>query len=183
MVVSWGIKSPLIFWDKRDWCTMKTHCNFQNTKLEEYLLKLACQYNLKFRNGLFMSGELNWFWQTLRKLHCWVVRSLMSLFHTAILENTRKICPVICPGMVWFWFIHTASDFPGNLCVHSHTTRKDPIKTRDISCDVYNAARTIWLNWRTISASAQIVRSSLIAASFQFTHFSSWTLICLQNNR
>ncbi len=31
-----------------------------------------------------------------------------SLFHTAILENTQKMCP----GMLWFWFILTASDFP-----------------------------------------------------------------------
>ncbi len=36
----------------------------------------------------------------------------------------------------------------------------------------YNAPDTISLNWRTISASARIVRSFLIAASFQFTHFS-----------
>ncbi len=79
------------------------------------------------------------------------------------------------------WFVPGWSDFGSftlpvifrNLCVRSHTTRKDPVKTRDISCDVYNAPRTISLNWRTISASARIVRSSLIAASFQFTHFSS----------
>ncbi len=79
------------------------------------------------------------------------------------------------------WFVPGWSDFGSftlpvifrNLCVRSHATRKDPVKTRDISCDVYNAPRTISLNWRTISASARIVRSSLIAASFQFTHFSS----------
>ncbi len=50
-----------------------------------------------------------------------------------------------------------------NLCVHSHTTRKDPVKTRDLSCDVYNARSPFSLNWRMISASARIVRSSLIA--------------------
>ncbi len=33
-----------------------------------------------------------------------------------------------------------------NLCVRSHTTRKDSVKTRDISCDVYNAPCTISLN-------------------------------------
>ncbi len=79
------------------------------------------------------------------------------------------------------WFVPGWSDFGSftlpvifrNLCVCSHTTRKDPVKTREISCDVYNAPLTISLNWRMISASAQIVRSSLIAASFQFTHFSS----------
>ncbi len=79
------------------------------------------------------------------------------------------------------WFVPGWSDFGSftlpvifrNLCVRSHTTRKDPVKTRDISCDVYNAPRTISLNWRTISASARIVRSSLIDASFQFTHFLS----------
>ncbi len=31
------------------------HCNFQNTTLvEEYLLKLACQYNKKCRNELLI---------------------------------------------------------------------------------------------------------------------------------
>ncbi len=47
-----------------------------------------------------------------------------AIFHTAILENTLKMCPVICPGIVCFWFIHTASDFP---CIHAftHTTCKD----------------------------------------------------------
>ncbi len=37
--------------------------------------------------------------------------TLISLFHAAILENTWKMCPV----MVWFWFIHTASDFPESV--------------------------------------------------------------------
>ncbi len=44
----------------------------------------------------------------------------LSLFHTAIPENTRKMCPVICPGMVWFWFIHTASDFPESVRAFTH---------------------------------------------------------------
>ncbi len=43
-----------------------------------------------------------------------------SLFHTAIPENTWKMCPVICPGMVWFWFIHTASDFPESVRAFTH---------------------------------------------------------------
>ncbi len=80
----------------------------------------------------------------------------------------------MCP-----WFVPGWSDFGSftlpvifrNLCVRSHTTRKDPVKTRDLSCDVYNAPLTISLNWRMISASTRIVRSSLIAASFQFTYF------------
>ncbi len=79
------------------------------------------------------------------------------------------------------WFVPGWSDFGSftlpvifrNLCVRSHTTRKDPVKTRDLSCDVYNVPLTISLNWRMISASAWIVRSSLIAASFQFTYFLS----------
>ncbi len=54
------------------------------------------------------------------------------------------------------------------ILVHSHCLRfsgicacvhTQPVKTRDISCDVYNAPRTISLNWM-ISASARIVRSS-----------------------
>lgn len=32
-VISWRIKFPLIFWDKRAWCTMKTYCKFQKSKL------------------------------------------------------------------------------------------------------------------------------------------------------
>ncbi len=44
--------------------------------------------------------------------------SLKSLFHTAIPENTQKICP----GMVWFWFIHTASDFPESVRAFTHNT-------------------------------------------------------------
>ncbi len=43
-----------------------------------------------------------------------------SLFHTAIPENTRIMCPVICPGIVWFWFIHTASDFPESVRAFTH---------------------------------------------------------------
>ncbi len=105
--------------------------------------------------------------------------NLKALFRYSLASFTqpfRKIHGKCVP-----WFVPGWSDFGSftlpvifrNLCVHSHTTRKDPVKTRDISCDVYNAPRTISLNWWTISASAQIVRSSLIAASFQFTHFSS----------
>ncbi len=91
------------------------------------------------------------------------------------------MCSGICSRIVRFAAFTLPVIFR-NLCVHSYTTRKDPVKTRDLSCDVYNAARTISLNWRMISASARIVRSSLIAASFQSTYFSSWwTLICLQN--
>ncbi len=66
--------------------------------------------------------------------------------------------------------VHSHCQWFSVICACVHT---QPVKTRDISCDVYNAPRTISLNWRTISASALIVRSSLIAASFQFTHFSS----------
>ncbi len=29
------------------------------------------------------------------------LRAIISLFHTAILENTQKMCPVICSGIVW----------------------------------------------------------------------------------
>ncbi len=126
---------------------------------------------------LLCSWTKSAFWTNL--LNWW----LYSLFHTEIPKITRVMCSGNHPGIVWFWFIHTASDFPESVRAFTHTTHKDPVKTRDISCDVYNAPRTISLNWRTISSSAQIVRSSLIAASFQFTHFSSWTLICLQNNR
>ncbi len=95
-----------------------------------------------------------------------------SPFHTEIPENTRVMCCGICSRIVRFAAFTLPVIFR-NLCVHSHTTRKDPVKTRDISCDVYNAPLTISLNWRMISASARIVRSSLIAASFQFTYFSS----------
>ncbi len=41
---------------------------------------------------------------------------IISLFHTAIPENTWKMCPV----MVWFWFIHTASDFPESVRAFTH---------------------------------------------------------------
>ncbi len=61
-----------------------------------------------------------------------------SPFHTEIPENTRVMCSGICSRIVRF----TAFTLPvifRNLCVHSHTTRKDPVKTRDLSCDVYNA--------------------------------------------
>ncbi len=85
-------------------------------------------------------------------------------------QRFRKIC--ICSRIVRFAAFTLPVIFR-NLCVHSHTTCKDPVKTRDLSCDVYNAPLTISLNWRMISASARIVRSSLIAASFQFTYFSS----------
>ncbi len=90
-------------------------------------------------------------------------------------QRFRKIHGSCAPGIIPVSFDFGSFTLPvifRNLCVRSHTTRKDPVKTRDISCDVYNALRTISLNWRTISASARIVRSSLIAASFQFTHFS-----------
>ncbi len=97
--------------------------------------------------------------------------AVLSPFHTEIPENTRVMCSGICSRIVRFAAFTLPVIFR-NLCVHSHTTRKDPVKTRDLSCDVYNAPRTISLNW-TISASERIVRSSLIAASFQFTHFSS----------
>ncbi len=43
-VISWQIKFPVIFRDKRAWCTMKTQCNFQNSKLPSqkgHLLKLS----------------------------------------------------------------------------------------------------------------------------------------------
>ncbi len=66
--------------------------------------------------------------------------------------------------------VHSHCLWFSRICACVHT---QPVKTRDLSCDVYNAPRTISLKWRTISASARIVRSSLIAASFQFTHFSS----------
>ncbi len=66
--------------------------------------------------------------------------------------------------------VHSHCQWFSEICACVHT---QPVKTRDISCDVYNAPHTISLNWRMISASARIVRSSLIAASFQFTHFSS----------
>ncbi len=97
---------------------------------------------------------------------------IISPFHTEIPENTRVMCSGICSRIVRFAAFTLPVIFR-NLCVHSHTTRKDPVKTRDLSCDVYNAPLTISLNWRMISASARIVRSSLIAASFQFTYFSS----------
>ncbi len=89
----------------------------------------------------------------------------LSPFHTEIPENTRVMCSGICSRIVRFAAFTLPVIFR-NMCVHSHTTRKDPVKTRDLSCDVYNAPLTISLNWRMISASAQIVRSSLIAASF-----------------
>ncbi len=97
-------------------------------------------------------------------------RGLHSPFHTEIPENTRVMCSGIYSRIVRFGSFTLPVIFR-NLCVHSHTTRKDPVKTRDLSCDVYNAPLTISLNWRMISASALIVRSSLIAASFQFTYF------------
>ncbi len=57
-----------------------------------------------------------------REMKCVCVNylHLFSLFHTAIPENTWKMCPVICPGMVWFWFIHTASDFPESVRAFTH---------------------------------------------------------------
>ncbi len=90
---------------------------------------------------------------------------LFSPFHTEIPENTRVMCSGICSRIVRFAAFTLPVIFR-NMCVHSHTTRKDPVKTRDLSCDVYNAPSTISLNWRMISASARIVRSSLFAASF-----------------
>ncbi len=78
---------------------------------------------------------------------------LYSPFHTEILGNTRVMC---------FGILFTLPVIFRNMCVHSHTTRKDPVKKRDLSCDVYNAPLTISLNWRMISASARIVRSSLL---------------------
>ncbi len=103
---------------------------------------------------------------------CDALTLMMSPFHTEIPVNTRVMCSGICSRIVRFAAFTLPVIFR-NLCVHSHTTRKDPVKTRDLSCNVYNAPLTISLNWRMISASARIVRSSLIAASFQFTHFSS----------
>ncbi len=43
-----------------------------------------------------------------------------SLSHTVIPESTRKMCPVICLGIVWIWFIHTASDFPESVRAFTH---------------------------------------------------------------
>ncbi len=124
-------------------------------------------------NAVLTCVHLGYFTQKCK--FCYHLLTLLSfqtcitshLFHTAIPENTQKMCPVICPGLVWFWFIHTASDFTESVRALTH----NPVKTRDISWDVYNAPCTVSLNWWTISASAQIVRNSLISASFQFIHF------------
>ncbi len=60
-----------------------------------------------------------------------------SPFHTEIPENTRVMCCGICSRIVRFAAFTLPVIFR-NLCVHSHTTRKDPVKTHDLSCDVYN---------------------------------------------
>ncbi len=57
---------------------------------------------------------------------------------TQIPENTRVMCCCICSRIVRFAAFTLPVIFR-NLCVRSHTTRKDPVKTRDLSCDVYNA--------------------------------------------
>ncbi len=62
----------------------------------------------------------------------------ISPFHTEIPENTRVMCSGICSRIVRFAAFTLPVIFR-NMCVHSHTTRKDPVKTRDLSCDVYNA--------------------------------------------
>ncbi len=62
----------------------------------------------------------------------------LSPFHTEIPENTRVMCSGICSRIVRFAAFTLPVIFR-NMCVHSHTTRKDPVKTRDLSCDVYNA--------------------------------------------
>ncbi len=137
----------------------------------ERMLRL-CHMNSGCTNCWNVGHLLLFFHLVSSPRHNETVHSLLSPFHTEIPENTRVMCSGICSRIVRFAAFTLPVIFR-NLCVRSHTTHKDPVKTRDLSCDVYNAPRTISLNWRMISASARIVRSSLIAASFQFTHFSS----------
>ncbi len=99
-----------------------------------------------------------------------------SLFHTAILENVSR--DLFRNGLI---LVHSHCQWFSGICACVHT---QPLRKVIFYVCVRNAACTISLNWRTISASAQIVRSSLITASFPFTHFFvTWTLICFQNNR
>lgn len=38
--ISWGIIYTVLFWNKRDQCTMKTHCNFQNSNSNKSEFKI-----------------------------------------------------------------------------------------------------------------------------------------------
>ncbi len=93
--------------------------------------------------------------------------TLVIILHKPLSHSHSRKCPVICPRMVWFRFILTASDFPESVRAFTQ-----PVKTRDISCDVCNAPCTISLNCRMISASAQIMRSSrsLLHSSLHIFH-------------
>ncbi len=90
-----------------------------------------------------------------------------SLFHTAILENVFWPADLLRNGLI---LVHSHCQWFSGICACVHT---QPLRKVTLCVCVYNAARTISLNWRTISASVQIVRSSLITASFLFTIFLS----------
>jgi len=44
-----------------------------------------------------------------------IVTIQLSPFYTNIPENTQIMWPSICPRIVWFRFIHTASDLAGSV--------------------------------------------------------------------
>ncbi len=131
---------------------------------------------LMFCNSILIKSLDNY--STVQKVFCWRnednAKTCVKWLEPLSLSHSGKYMENVSRDMSRDGLISHCQWFSGICaCVHSHTTRKYPIKTRDISYDVYNAARTISLNQRTISASARIARSSLISASFQFAHFSS----------
>ncbi len=58
----------------------------------------------------------------------WTLVVSWSPFHTEIPENTRVMCSGICSRIIRFAAFTLPVIF-WNMCVHSHTTRKDPVKT------------------------------------------------------
>ncbi len=142
----------------------------------------VCRYDLMvvfFKwNGQIIYLSIASFTQPFRKIH-------------------RKCVPWFVPGWSDFGSFTLPVIFR-NLCVRSHTTRKDPVKTRDISCDVYNAPRTLIYNrehYRSVAAHhfTKLANDFSFSADSEelpdrcfipvYTFFVVWTLICLQNTR